>query len=671
MENTFHSKLLQKILESKMNKKNINNSTYEFKLPLMAKEIYKSEDKQFIKNLFSNTNAKEKIKIFDLFEDKNVLYIISDKEYISQIEKLMKEKSNLEKEGIFIQNSHPISKKEFDELYRYEKSMCKIKFENIQNGKTLIGKGSGFFCSINYPDIPFTKAFFTANHVLNKNYLENEKTIIIEHLNKIKTIEITPKRRYFTDEKLDYTCVEILDSDKFESDNFFTIDSNILKNKKENLNNQEIFILQYPMGEDLSFSSGRILNINKNQIYHSASTCNGSSGSPIIKRFNNNIVGLHFGSQRNDDNNYAYYNFGSPFDSILKNIKFLLYNNNVITATFKINNDNSEVKIINSYENSVREGLKLDNNVTIEKNEEQIKKCIIIINEKKLEKFEYVKCFYRKGEYTIKYIFPTPLNSTNYMFYKCRNIIKIDLSSFNSKYVTNMCGMFEKCDNLKDINLKNINTSNVKNMSWMFNECESLTNLNLSHFQTQNVENMICMFNRCKNLIKLDLSNLDAQNVINMICMFWGCNSLTKINFTKFKTKNIVNMEKMFCGCVSLEDLNLSDFKTEKLETTSNMFEECKSLKTLNLSSFRTPKVKYMREMFFRCQSLISLDLSNFTFESIVSMDGMFTDMHALTSLDLSNFKAENVSLNWLFGGTKNLKKNNIKTNSKTIKDQL
>ena len=113
----------------------------------MAKEIYRSEDKQFIKNLFNNTNAKEKIKIFEIFEEKNVLYIISDKEYISQIEKLLKEK-NLEKEGIFIQNSHPISKKEFDELYKHEKSMCKIKFEGRQNGKTLIGKGSGFFCSI-------------------------------------------------------------------------------------------------------------------------------------------------------------------------------------------------------------------------------------------------------------------------------------------------------------------------------------------------------------------------------------------------------------------------------------------------------------------------------------------------------------------------------------------
>ena len=367
------------------------------------------------------------------------------------------------------------------------------------------------------------------------------------------------------------------------------------------------------MGEDLSFSSGRILNINKNQIFHSASTCNGSSGSPIIKRFNNNIVGLHFGSQRNDENNYAYYNFGTSFDSILKNIKLLLYNNKVITATLKINNDNSEVKIINSYENSVREGLQLDN-VTIEKNEEQIKKCFIFINENR-EKFEYVKSL-EKGDYTIKYIFPTPLNSTNYMFYKCRNIIKIDLSNFNSKYVTNMCGMFEKCDNLKDINFKNINTSKVKNMSWMFNECYSLTNLNLSHFQTQNVENMICMFNRCKNLIKLDLSNLDAQNVINMICMFWGCKSLKKINFTKFKTNNIVNMEKMFCGCISLEDLNLSDFKTEKLETMSNMFQECKSLKTLDLRSFNTKNVKFMIEMFFRCESLKTLNLSNFTFEA-------------------------------------------------------
>ena len=131
----------------------------------------------------------------------------------------MKEK-NLEKEGIFIQNSHPISKKEFDELYKQEKSMCKIKFEDRQNGKTLIGKGSGFFCSINYPDIPFTKAFFTANHILNKNSLENRRSIIIEHLNDTKTIENIPKRKCFINERIDYSCIEILDSDEIDSDCF-------------------------------------------------------------------------------------------------------------------------------------------------------------------------------------------------------------------------------------------------------------------------------------------------------------------------------------------------------------------------------------------------------------------------------------------------------------------
>ena len=105
--------------------------------------------------------------------------------------------SNQQLEGIVFQNSQPISKKEIDELYKHEKSMCKIKFENIKDEKYVIGKGSGFFCLINHPDIPFTKAFFTTNHILNKNSLKNGKTINIEYLSETKTIEITPRRKCF------------------------------------------------------------------------------------------------------------------------------------------------------------------------------------------------------------------------------------------------------------------------------------------------------------------------------------------------------------------------------------------------------------------------------------------------------------------------------------------
>jgi surface protein len=397
--------------------------------------------------------------------------------------------------------------------------MCKIKFENIQNEIPVNGKGTGFFCLINNPVIPFKKALFTANHVLNKNYLENEKSIMIEYLNESKTIEITPERKYFTNDKLDYTCIEIFDSDGFDSKYFFKIEPNI---QKKSLKNQEIFILQYPMGGDLSFSSGKIIDIKENKISHSASTCIGSSGSPIIRRFDNNIVGLHFGSQKIDDNNYAY-NYATSFDSILEDIKYILYNYNVIIAKFNIDNDNSEVKIINSYENSVKEGLILDSGVAVE-NEALIKKTTIFIDNKKLKNFEYVHKFQKKGEYTIRFKFHNLLNSTNYMFHKCVDIIELDLSNFNSSQVTNMCGMFEKCRKLKKIIFNNINTSNVKNMSWMFNECESLNDLDISNFKTKKVENMICMFNRCESLKNLNLSNLDAQNVINMICMFCNAN---------------------------------------------------------------------------------------------------------------------------------------------------
>lgn len=174
MDGNFNSKY-SKIKDLKKNKKNLNNPSKYYinvKMQLMAKEIKRNEEKEFIKSLFNNSNVKEKIKIFDIFEENNILYIISDKENILRIERLLEKEYNLEKEGIIFQNTQPITKKVIDELYKYDMSMCKIKYEIIQNDKTLNGIGSGFFCLINDADIPFKKALFTANHILNKNSIE-------------------------------------------------------------------------------------------------------------------------------------------------------------------------------------------------------------------------------------------------------------------------------------------------------------------------------------------------------------------------------------------------------------------------------------------------------------------------------------------------------------------
>ena len=658
-------------------KKSQNSTLYNvnLKIQLLVKEIRKIEEKAFIKNIIYNTNMNEKIKIFDIIEENDILYIISDKENILKIEKILEDNNNIEKEGILFQNANPMTKKDIEQLYKHELSMCKIKFETIKDNQTANGFGTGFFCLINDIDIPFKKALFTTNHILNKNAIEIGKSIVIEYLNNNKEFEITSNRRCFTNETLDYTCIEILDSDKIDVDNFFKIEPIIISNKNL-LKNEEIFILQYPYGGELSFSSGKILDMNKSQLFHSSSTCKGSSGSPIIRRYKNNfVVGIHFGGKKSEDKNFVYYNYATSFDSILLDIRQILFDNNTITGKIKIEFEgNLEVKIINSYENAVKvDGLILDKNISIENNEEQIKDSIIFIDDERLNNFEYIHKFPRKGEYEIKYIFRNLLKSTNYIFYKCSNLIELDLSNFNSNNVSNMCGMFEKCRNLKKINLSKLNTINVTNMSWMFNECESLTNLNVNNFKTQNVINMMCMFDRCVSLKELDLSNLNAENVKEMISMFWGCESLKILNLTNFKTKNIINMDKMFFGCKSLEKLDLSDFRTNNVTTMQNMFSECSKLKDLNISSFRTPKVTNMHEMFFRCYELKSLDLSKFTTENLINMDGMFADCKSLISLDLSNFNSSNkeVSMNWLFGGTKTLKKNQIKTKNTNILNQL
>ena len=53
----------------------------------------------------------------------------------------------------------------------------------------------------------------------------------------------------------------------------------------------------------------------------------GVSGSPLIKRYNNNlIIGIHYGSEKLDKGNL--YNLATPLDIIINDIKYQLSKNN-------------------------------------------------------------------------------------------------------------------------------------------------------------------------------------------------------------------------------------------------------------------------------------------------------------------------------------------------------
>ena len=519
-----------------------------------------------------------------------------------------------------------INKEDINELYQNESSMCIIRFETDNNGNiSNNGLGNGFFCKFDYEGIPFKKALFTNNHILNDLNIRDGQKLYFEGSS--IEIVINQKRKVFTSEKLDYTCVEILDEDNIN--NFFEIDETILRNKKS-LEGEEIFTFQYS-DKKLSFSAGKILIIKGNIIIHSAYTTFGSSGSPLIRKNRNNkkyIIGIHFGSIKEK----YYGKLATSFDEILKDIQLKIQNivsDNLIISNILIKEDNFRAKIINSYENAKNEDKLLDNNFI--NNDKQIRDCDIYINKEKID-FNYYYTFPKKGNYEIIYIFHQKLNSTNFMFYKCKCLNKIDLSRFNSGNVTNMGSMFSRCEGLTDLNLSNLNTINVGNMSALFNECFLLENIDLSFFDTHKVKDMSEMFNRCEKLKSLDsIARFNTEKVTNMLFMFWGCESLQKLNLSRFNTRNVNNMGGMFCKCKSLEELTLSpNFITENVENMKEMFMECYSIVNLDLSSFTAKRVTQMLGMFADCRKLKYLNLKNFNCKNVKDVNHLFSKCHNL-----------------------------------------
>ena len=64
----------------------------------------------------------------------------------------------------------------------------------------------------------------------------------------------------------------------------------MLEYDKNKLKNNDIFILKFPNGNDLSFLNGTILSLKDTNIKHNANTDERSSLSPIIRRSKENYI---------------------------------------------------------------------------------------------------------------------------------------------------------------------------------------------------------------------------------------------------------------------------------------------------------------------------------------------------------------------------------------------
>ena len=244
------------------------------------------------------------------------------------------------------------------------------------------------------------------------------------------------------------------------------------------------------------------------------------------------------------------------------------------------------------------------------------------------------------------------------MFYDCSSLSTLDLNSFNTPNVTRMSCMFSGCSSLTSLDLSSFDTSNVTDMGGMFSGCSSLASLVLSSFNTSNVTNMSSMFSGCSSLTSLDLSGLKTSKVTNMSYILSSCSNLTSLDISSFNTSKVTNMDCFFSGCSSLASLDLSCFNTSMVTSMNDIFYDCSSLVTLDLSGFKTSKITNMNYMFYGCSSLTSLDLSSFDTSKVTSMNYMFYGCSSLTSLDLSNFNISNVTnMSYIFYGCSNIHK--------------
>ena len=241
----------------------------------------------------------------------------------------------------------------------------------------------------------------------------------------------------------------------------------------------DIFILQYPNGNAMSFSCGKINRIVGNKLAHSASTEHGSSGSPIILRGDDNyVIGLHFGG--NKSNNWA-----TKINDILEDISKDILKPNEIICVYQLNDkdeNGKEIDLIHDYSENLSDcgdEFKKSYSEAREMNQKlfQDKIDMYINDEKRKFNFKYKMIGITKIK--VKFKIKTKLTNLSYMFNECYNLKSIDLSSLNTSNVNNMSSMLYRCKSLESIDLSSFNTNNVTNMSCMFIGCSSLKKENV------------------------------------------------------------------------------------------------------------------------------------------------------------------------------------------------
>ena len=164
--------------------------------------------------------------------------------------------------------------------------ICKIKIREAS--------GTGFFCKIPLGKNESLNVLMTNYHILDEKYYEDNKEIhlLLNDEKEAFAIDLLTERKTYFNKEYDIAIIELKEEDGIK--NFLELDDNLFKEKEKVFyEGKSIYVLQYPYGRNAYVSYGLSINIEKNDIKHTCSTENGSSGSPILNLENNKVIAIH------------------------------------------------------------------------------------------------------------------------------------------------------------------------------------------------------------------------------------------------------------------------------------------------------------------------------------------------------------------------------------------
>ena len=118
-----------------------------------------------------------------------------------------------------------------------------------------------------------------------------------------KNLEITidETRKTYINQVYDITMIEIKKEDGLNKDSFLEIDKQIFEEDfKEIFMKKNVYLLHYPKGKEMNFTSGIINGIGEDNftIEHRCDSSEGSSGGPLINSTNFQVIGIHKGGAK-------------------------------------------------------------------------------------------------------------------------------------------------------------------------------------------------------------------------------------------------------------------------------------------------------------------------------------------------------------------------------------